>query len=77
MAFVRPASPRAVTTDRPEGLEIAIPSRKNPLAIAFLSLWLIGLVFGEVFGLRILLFPPENSSAPVVLISVWLVGDYP
>ncbi len=63
---------RATITDSPEGLEVVVPAPRIWLVVAFLALWLVGWVAGEVFALRQLLGP----GPPMVrlFLAVWLAG---
>jgi len=74
MRFVKPAGPRATTAEGPSGLEISIPARRNPFAIAFLPIWLVGWAFGEIAVIRSLLFPGSGNEAPILFLLFWLTG---
>ena len=63
---------RATITDSPEGLEIVVPAPRIWLVVAFLGLWLVGWVTGEVFALRQLAGPAPTVAR--LFLVVWLAG---
>lgn len=65
---------RAMMQGGPEGLEIVIPAARNPVAMVFLGLWLVGWLMGALNAIARL--GRDLASDPVLLIwlVVWVVG---
>jgi hypothetical protein len=72
MDFAGTPGTRATITDSPEGLEIVVPAPRIWLVVAFLALWLVGWVTGEVFALHQLAGP--GPPAVRLFVAVWLAG---
>lgn len=68
---VTPPLPRSTVRRVNEGLEIVIPAKRNPFLMLFLTAWLVGWCFGEVFAIRELLIGHDN--APDLFLIAWLV----
>ena len=69
---VAPPGRRSVSRQSPEGLEIAIPAKRNILLWLFLTVWLVGWGFGELFAARELLVGKEDASK--AFLAAWLVA---
>jgi hypothetical protein len=68
---VTPPLRRSTVRQANEGLEVLIPAKRNPFLILFLTAWLVGWCFGEVFAIRELL--TGHNEAPDLFLGVWLV----
>ena len=68
---ITPAARRSTLRDRPDGLEIVVPVKRNLFVMLFLLAWLGGWVVGEVSVLRELL---SGASARSPFLLFWLVG---
>ena len=49
MVYVSPGLMRSTVKSVPEGMEITIPVKRNWFILLFLSFWLCGWLFGEIF----------------------------
>ncbi len=72
MGYAGTPGTRATITDSPEGLEIVVPAPRIWLVVAFLGLWLVGWLTGEVFALRQLVGPAPMAAR--LFLVVWLIG---
>ena len=68
---VTPPLRRSKVRQTHEGLEIVIPAKRNAFLMLFLTAWLVGWCFGEVFAIRELL--TGESEAPDLFLAAWLV----
>jgi hypothetical protein len=68
---VIPPGRRSAARDTAAGLEIVIPSKKNPLLLLFLAAWLVGWAFAEVTVIRELM--TERAKEGTLFIAAWLL----
>jgi hypothetical protein len=68
---VIPPARRSTVRQTNEGLEIVIPAKRNAFLILFLTAWLVGWCFGEVFAIRELAL--GQSDAPKLFVGAWLL----
>lgn len=68
---VTPAARRSAVFDRPDGLGIVVPAKRNLLVMVFLLAWLGGWAFGEFSVLSELL---RGTDGPVPFLLFWLLG---
>jgi hypothetical protein len=68
---VAPAPRRSTVLDRPDGLEIVVPAKRNAFIMLFLFAWLGGWAFGEFSALSGLL---RGTDGPVPFLLFWLIG---
>ena len=73
MALVQVPAARFVFEDRPTGLEITIPAKKNWFQILFTGFWMVGWVFGEVFAVR-QVFASDTPVFANLFLLAWLGG---
>lgn len=69
---VTPPGRRSSSRDTTGGLEISIPAKRNIFTLVFLSAWLVGWGFGEVFATRELLF--GSLHTPDLFLGAWLIA---
>ena len=81
MAIVEPGKGRAVIEQSGAGLRITIPAETRLFTTAFLGLWMIGWVFGEVtvvhqlfYGLPESRFPAPASFFLLAWLALWTLG---
>lgn len=68
---IAPAARRSTLFDRPDGVELIVPAKRNLLLMLFLLAWLGGWAFGELSALRELL---SGKNGPVSFLLFWLLG---
>lgn len=72
MAKIKPANPKAIIQETPNGLQIVIPSRKNMFIIIFLSIWLAGWFCGGLSAFAAILNDKSLSGENLFMIG-WLI----
>jgi hypothetical protein len=73
---VSPPGRRSTTREMPGGLEVVVPSKRNPFLLVFLAAWLVGWAFGEVFAAREVLTgrAKEGTLFLVAWLVMWTIG---
>ena len=70
--FVKLQGPRHTTTETGDSLTIRIPSRRNILLVAFLTLWLCGWLAGEIAAPTTFLTGAQKDPGAVAFVVLWL-----
>lgn len=65
---------RTVTEFGPDSVRVVMPVPRIGCVIAFIGLWMIGWVAGEVSALRALFFGGMGFNVATLFLLVWLVG---
>ena len=68
---ISPAPRRSTRADRPDGVELVIPAKRNLFVMLFLLAWLGGWAFGEFSALGQL---SSERGAPALFILFWLLA---
>src|SRR5262245_59809215 len=74
MTIVPVPKMRTAVNDGPEGLTFLVPARRQWFAMAFLPLWLVGWLFGEVTAVRTLAAREGPSWFLAAWLTLWTVG---
>ena len=72
---IAPAPRRSRTVERPDGLELIVPAKRNVFVVIFLLAWLGGWTFGELSALGKLLSGAEGAMGFLFFwLVMWTIG---